>query len=73
MGNKTIHSNDTVRQINLPDILQTILSLSLIISSSEDRPDKVLIDAAKKWYSKMLETDASCKLISWFDEDSNKD
>ena len=70
MEDRTIHSGDTVRHGNVPDTRSTRLSINLFVPPSDDRPDKVLIEACKKWYAKMLDEDKTCKLIPWFDEDS---
>ena len=69
MDSRTTHSNDTVRQSNVPEVMQTRLSLNLTVLPSEDRPDKVLIETSKKWFAKMLEVDTKCKLIPWFSDD----
>ena len=47
MEDRTMHSGDTVRQGNVPDTRSTRLSINLFVPPSDDRPDKVLIEACK--------------------------
>ena len=72
-GDITIHSGETVRNNNLPETLQTRISLNLYVPPSEDHPDKAIFVAGKKWFAKMLETDKTFKLLPWFDDDLMED
>ena len=47
MGDHTIHSEDTVRQGNIPEVRKTELSLNIVAPQSDDRPDKVLFRAGE--------------------------
>ena len=69
---RTIHSGETVRKRNIPDIMETRININLFVPPSEDSPDKEMINVGKKWFAKMVDTDNSCRLIPWFEDDSKE-
>ena len=63
--NNSVQSESTVKQTNQ---FKTRLSVNLFTLPSPDRPDQVLFEAGKKWFSKMKDADAACKILPWFDD-----
>ena len=69
MNDDTIHSGDTVRRGNRPEILKTRMSVNSFVSPSDEQPDKLFIATGKKWFAKMPDVNESCKLLLWFEDD----